>query len=117
MPAKTGDFAQVDTPITIPSEKTTLVDSNKVVPSEKSHLDLEIVPKDEHDPKKDSFVGAVFNFANSTIGSGVLGLPLVLYETGVVFGLMFIFLGAIISGTSLLLLQKCSFMIIIIDVL
>lgn len=103
-------LAIYDSSFTNPSETDTLVNET---PTEKTL----IIPKDEHDPKKDSFIGAIFNFANSTIGSGVLGLPLVLYETGVVFGLMFIFLGAIISGTSLLLLQKCSFMIIIIDVL
>lgn len=103
MPADT-DF---DIP-TKPSEQSTLLGTINSTSSEKSHLKLDVVSK-EHDPKKDSFVGAVFNFANSIIGSGVLGLSLVLYETGLVFGLMFICLGAMISGTSLVLLQKCLF--------
>lgn len=56
--------------------------------------------------KRDSVAGAIFNLANSTIGAGVLGLPYVLSETGVIAGFLYIMLGATISCISLILLQK-----------
>jgi len=56
--------------------------------------------------KHDSFFGATFNLANSTIGSGILGLSFVLYETGIILGIFFIALGGLFSHASILMLQQ-----------
>lgn len=64
------------------------------------------ITDEEHLIKQDSMAGAIFNLANSTIGAGVLGLPYVMHETGVVTGFLFIILGAVMSCISLILLQR-----------
>lgn len=53
----------------------------------------------------DSELGATFNLVNATVGSGILGLPFVLRETGLILGVGFIFIGAAISMISLSMLR------------
>lgn len=67
------------------------------------------------DPPADgasSFAGAVFNLANSTIGAGALGLPLVMKSCGIVLGTIFLAFFAYLSDYSLSLLHKSSQMLI-----
>lgn len=53
----------------------------------------------------DSELGATFNLVNATVGSGILGLPFVLRETGLILGVGFLFIGATISMISLSMLR------------
>jgi sodium-coupled neutral amino acid transporter 11 len=52
----------------------------------------------------ESVIGATFLLANSTIGSGVLGLPFVIKEFGLVTGLVLIALGAVFTSITMTLL-------------
>jgi len=54
----------------------------------------------------DSIVGATLNLSNSTIGAGVLFLPFVIKETGLVFGMLLINFGGIIGAVTLYLLHR-----------
>jgi hypothetical protein len=59
-----------------------------------------IIVQEEEDLAKEnqensSFSGAVFNLVNATIGAGILGVPFVIKQTGLIFGLMFLCIGAI----------------------
>jgi sodium-coupled neutral amino acid transporter 6 len=53
----------------------------------------------------DSYFGATFNLVNATVGSGILGLPFVIRETGLIFGVGFLMMGACVSMISLSILR------------
>ena len=48
-----------------------------------------------------SYLGATFNLINSTVGSGILGVPFVFREVGLLVGIFVLLLGSIISIISL----------------
>ena len=54
------------------------------------------------------FTGAVYNLTNSTIGSGVLALPYVMKQAGLIPGICFLFIFACLTTYSLFLLHKSS---------
>jgi amino acid permease len=55
------------------------------------------------EPKKysTSFFGATFNLINTTVGSGILGIPFVFREVGLINGIIVLFLGAVLTSVSL----------------
>eukprot|EP01088_Endostelium_zonatum_P003107 TRINITY_DN1414_c0_g1_i1.p1 TRINITY_DN1414_c0_g1~~TRINITY_DN1414_c0_g1_i1.p1 ORF type:complete len:579 (-),score=108.38 TRINITY_DN1414_c0_g1_i1:11-1747(-) len=58
------------------------------------------------------FTGAVYNLTNSTIGSGVLALPFVIKQCGLLPGISFLFIFACITSYSLHLLHKSSLILL-----
>jgi hypothetical protein len=75
-----------------------------------------IIVQEEEDLAKEnqessSFSGAVFNLVNATIGAGILGVPFVIKQTGLIFGLMFLCIGAVAGFVSLSYLRAgCEFL-------
>jgi len=63
----------------------------------------------------DSILGATFNLVNATIGSGVLGLPFVARETGLLNGIGCLILGAIAAVISLSYLRYTHMLMLEID--
>ncbi|KAK2839751.1 hypothetical protein Q5P01_013491 [Channa striata] len=55
---------------------------------------------------RSSMINACFNFINSIIGSGIIGLPYALNEAGLPFGLLLLILVAYITDYSIILLIK-----------
>lgn len=61
--------------------------------------------------EKGSLAGSTYQLSAAAIGAGVLSLPYVLKESGIILGLILILIGAFASILSLKLLMKCSDMI------
>lgn len=59
-------------------------------------LNLEAAPETLH--KKSGFFGTSFNFINSILGVGIVGIPFALMEAGLVTGLVLLVVMAIITG-------------------
>lgn len=57
--------------------------------------------------RTDSLIGATFNLVNSTIGAGILSLPYVLHSCGILIGIPFLILGALITYITLVYLHTC----------
>ncbi|XP_048521546.1 putative sodium-coupled neutral amino acid transporter 11 isoform X2 [Dendroctonus ponderosae] len=62
--------------------------------------------RNEEDDKKSSMHYASFNFINSIIGSGVIGIPYALHQAGFGFGVLLLVLVAYITDYSLILMIK-----------
>ncbi|XP_071762383.1 putative sodium-coupled neutral amino acid transporter 11 [Centroberyx gerrardi] len=57
-------------------------------------------------PGRNSMISASFNFINSIIGSGIIGLPYALNQAGLPFGLLLLIVVAFITDYSIILLIK-----------
>ncbi|XP_030749255.1 putative sodium-coupled neutral amino acid transporter 11 [Sitophilus oryzae] len=68
--------------------------------------DMKQLITEEENEKKSSLHYASFNFINSIIGSGVIGIPYALHEAGFGFGLFLLILVAYITDYSLILMIK-----------
>lgn len=62
--------------------------------------------KDGENDKTSSLPWASFNFINSIIGSGVIGIPYALHEAGFGLGLLLLILVAYITDYSLILMVQ-----------
>jgi amino acid permease len=87
-----------------PGSSTPLVSSGR----KQSETEVELVSPTDATPGGASLKGAVFNLVNSTIGTGVLGLPLVFKDCGLVLGFIFLIAFALLAAYTLILLHKCS---------
>ncbi|KAM9804949.1 putative sodium-coupled neutral amino acid transporter 11 [Neosynchiropus ocellatus] len=65
-----------------------------------------LLPKKAEKDSQRSLVSACFNFINSIIGSGIIGLPYALNQAGLPFGLLLLILVALITDYSIILLIK-----------
>ncbi|XP_045468250.1 putative sodium-coupled neutral amino acid transporter 11 [Harmonia axyridis] len=63
--------------------------------------------EDDNSTPRSSLPLACFNFINSIIGSGVIGIPYALQKAGFGFGLVLLFLVAYITDYSIILMIKC----------
>ncbi|KAF7286687.1 hypothetical protein GWI33_004710 [Rhynchophorus ferrugineus] len=68
--------------------------------------DMKQLIKEEENDKKSSLHYASFNFINSIIGSGVIGIPYALHEAGFGFGLILLVFVAYVTDYSLILMIK-----------
>ncbi|EEB20085.1 vacuolar amino acid transporter, putative [Pediculus humanus corporis] len=59
---------------------------------------------------KSSLLSASFNYINSIIGSGVIGIPFALREAGFGLGLLMLILVALVTDYSLILMIKCGYL-------
>lgn len=75
-----------------------------------SYLTFNDLQKKDKNLAAESVVGAAFSLANSTIGSGVLGLPFVIKEFGVITGMVLIALGAVFTTITMTMLYQGSFL-------
>ncbi len=65
------------------------------------------VSKEDLRPGTSSVYSAGFNFVNSIVGAGVIGIPFALQQCGLVLGLFFLFLVAYLINRSVLMIVKC----------
>lgn len=74
------------------------------------NLDLNLSQTKSKSKKKssNSLFGAAFNIANGTVGAGILGLPLICKECGLLPGLLFIIFGFLICDCTYLFLHYAS---------
>ncbi|KAK9737941.1 Transmembrane amino acid transporter protein [Popillia japonica] len=82
-------------------ERGSSIDSN-----ENAFDDMKQLISDEENEKTSSLPWASFNFINSIIGSGVIGIPYALQEAGFGLGLLLLFLVAYITDYSLILMVR-----------
>ncbi|CAG9769925.1 unnamed protein product [Ceutorhynchus assimilis] len=68
--------------------------------------DMKQLITDEENENKSSLHFASFNFINSIIGSGVIGIPYALHEAGFGFGLLLLVFVAYVTDYSLILMIK-----------
>eukprot|EP00066_Takifugu_rubripes_P001069 XP_003962005.1 PREDICTED: putative sodium-coupled neutral amino acid transporter 11 [Takifugu rubripes] len=65
-----------------------------------------LIPPPKISASRRSAISAAFNFINSIIGSGILGLPYALSQAGLPLGLLFLIIVAFITDYSIILLIK-----------
>ncbi|EFA05275.1 Putative sodium-coupled neutral amino acid transporter 11-like Protein [Tribolium castaneum] len=82
-------------------ERGSSIDSN-----ENAFDDMKQLINDDDGSNKSSLPWASFNFINSIIGSGVIGIPYALHEAGFFFGLVLLVLVAYITDYSLILMVR-----------
>ncbi|XP_072392712.1 putative sodium-coupled neutral amino acid transporter 11 [Diabrotica undecimpunctata] len=77
------------------------IDSN-----ENAFDDMKQLITDEENDKTNTLPWASFNFINSIIGSGVIGIPYALHEAGFGFGMLLLIFVAFVTDYSLILMVK-----------
>ena len=93
-------------PIPHPNYKTSMISSflnQPLLPSSSNDNDKTIIAKQDVLVQA-SMPASMFNLANAIVGAGVLTLPFAIKSTGVLLGLGLLFLFALLSSYSLLLL-------------
>ncbi|RDD38570.1 putative sodium-coupled neutral amino acid transporter 11 [Trichoplax sp. H2] len=80
-------------------DDTNLIDS-------KDDLDLDVKTDVMVSKGNSSIASSSFNFINSIIGAGIIGIPYSIRESGFVFGIILLFLVAYVTDFSILLLVK-----------
>lgn len=68
-------------------------------------------PKGEGDAAKSSMVGASFNFINSIVGAGIVGMPFALRQAGFGFGIVLILLMGWLTGELPWVLRECGLLL------
>ncbi|CAG9815167.1 unnamed protein product [Phaedon cochleariae] len=82
-------------------ERGSSFDSN-----ENAFDDMKQLITDEESDKTNTLPWASFNFINSILGSGVIGIPYALHEAGFGFGLLLLIFVAVVTDYSLILMVR-----------
>eukprot|EP01147_Barroeca_monosierra_P001128 gene1128-4348_t len=84
-----------------------------------NHLDMQLITRDGDEIEVDlsiersqhhgtnSIAGAAFNFINSIVGAGIIGMPFAMREAGFGFGIILIILMGVITAYSIKILIVC----------
>jgi sodium-coupled neutral amino acid transporter 11 len=70
-------------------------------------LSSDKAPSDHHKPGSSSIYKASFNFINSIVGAGIIGMPFAMGECGLVGGPILMMMVAVLVGRSVTMLIEC----------